>query len=891
MKRSLLGSGWVLLCPGLLFSQVLINTRGAVYTENFNSLASVGSGHACANNVTLTGWYADKTTYNAGTGSSNAGALYSFGVAGISTSSDRALGSLVSGGTGSVTYGVRFKNNTCNDLISFLISYTGEQWRQANNSSAQKIDFQYQLNAASLTSGTWTDLDVLDFTGPKISGQPNALDGNDAVNRSSLSTTLSSVILKPGEEIWFRWVDSDDAGTDHGLAIDDFSLQANGEACYYQSNGSGSWSDPTLWLQSDDNLIWAAATFPPTRFNGTIRVMALDTLEIDSSITVDQVIIDAGAVLTYADAAGSILTVNDGTGADLVVNGEFHDLGPNNINWSGSSTWQLGAAGTILRTRSTNANLWRDAYEGGIGQIPASANWIIRKTGTDIPSLTGTSMTYPNLIIENFTGTHWNMGVGSVFTGFSDFPKVLGRLDIGGTGSGTLTFKSNNTNVSPILIEGDLIIRSGCTLENNGTGFEIQGALQADGDLTYTGHPILTFSGSSGQSISGTGQLNIATLRLNKTAGSVQLSRNVKIDSQMVFVQGYILSTSIHPVEFGPAALPTGMSAASFISGPVRYTGLQAFTFPVGKGNRYRPVSISASGAGVSDFTCEYFRADPSSAYAGSLDPALHHISACEYWMLDRNAVSISKEVTLTWDSSSCGVTQPADLRVARWNGAQWVNEGQQYYSGNAGSGSLTSNLVSSFSPFTLASTSTANPLPVELISFVGEVIDQGIRLQWKVAHEINFYGYEIQSSPDGMLFESIGFIDSDGNQSGMSAYYFDDARAHTGQIFYRLKIIDLDGRFTFSQVVTFYSVNDGGLIIENCSIAGHWLDISLILPEKDQIELALMDLNGRRMAAESISADGKIHHRTYLAELPAGLYLIRIQTSNEKLFRKLVAE
>src|SRR6185503_19264799 len=50
-------------------------------TENFDTLASVGTAIAWTDNVTIPGWYATPVTYNSGTGSSNAGALYSFGAA------------------------------------------------------------------------------------------------------------------------------------------------------------------------------------------------------------------------------------------------------------------------------------------------------------------------------------------------------------------------------------------------------------------------------------------------------------------------------------------------------------------------------------------------------------------------------------------------------------------------------------------------------------------------------------------------------------------------------------------------------------------------------------------------------------------------------------------
>jgi hypothetical protein len=113
-----------------------IVTLGAPLTENFDTLASTGTGIAWADNTTIPGWYSSRVTYNSGTGSSNAGALYSFGVAGTNPVTDRALGSVGSGATGTVFYGARFVNNTGNTITSLDVSYNGEQWRNGGSSNA-----------------------------------------------------------------------------------------------------------------------------------------------------------------------------------------------------------------------------------------------------------------------------------------------------------------------------------------------------------------------------------------------------------------------------------------------------------------------------------------------------------------------------------------------------------------------------------------------------------------------------------------------------------------------------------------------------------------------------------------------------------------------------------
>src|SRR6185436_1444018 len=102
----------------------------------------------------------------AGTGSGNTGDTYSFGA---TSNAERALGGLQSGSL-NPTIGAAFTNNTGGTITSLAIDYTGEQWRLGATGRADRIDFQYSVNATSLTTGTWTDVNNLDFTGPITAG-------------------------------------------------------------------------------------------------------------------------------------------------------------------------------------------------------------------------------------------------------------------------------------------------------------------------------------------------------------------------------------------------------------------------------------------------------------------------------------------------------------------------------------------------------------------------------------------------------------------------------------------------------------------------------------------------------------------------------------------------
>ncbi len=202
------------------------------YSQNFDSLANTGTGIAWTNNITLPGWYASKsvaphdvTNYSASTGVSTTGALYSFGGSG---STERALGSLGSGGPGNLAYGIRFINDTGLARTNLLVSYTGEQWRVAN-AGLQKLTCWYR-NGTSLTNADassallWTALPALDFTSPNTNLTQSGA-GNVATNQMLFTNVvLAGVTVAAGQEFFLRWFDTDDTGNDDGLALDNLTV-------------------------------------------------------------------------------------------------------------------------------------------------------------------------------------------------------------------------------------------------------------------------------------------------------------------------------------------------------------------------------------------------------------------------------------------------------------------------------------------------------------------------------------------------------------------------------------------------------------------------------------------------------------------------------------------
>jgi predicted extracellular nuclease len=123
-----------------------------------------------------------------------------------------------------------FTNNTGTSIVQLDISYTGEMWRAGVSSrgAADRLDFQLSTDATSLTTGTWIDYDSLDFASPATSTTAGAKDGNAAGFRTLLSLSITGLSIADGGSFWIRWTDFNITSSDDGLAIDDFSLTAQG---------------------------------------------------------------------------------------------------------------------------------------------------------------------------------------------------------------------------------------------------------------------------------------------------------------------------------------------------------------------------------------------------------------------------------------------------------------------------------------------------------------------------------------------------------------------------------------------------------------------------------------------------------------------------------------
>ncbi len=368
----------------------------------------------------------------------------------------------------------------------------------------------------------------------------------------------------------------------------------------------------------------------------------------------------------------------------------------------------------------------------------------------------------------------------------------------------SLSFGNNANGQDRLNVYGNLTVQSTGILDlQNGT-LAIKGNVDNQSALSnwLPGTSTVILNGGTTQTLSATSATVAApmafnNLQLQKSGGMAMLSSPARVSGIATFTTGVINTSAANPLIFADGATVTGASTASFVAGPVRKLGDDAFYFPIGKGGRFRPVSISAPAATSDVFTAEYFNA-PFSTLTVTPASGLDHVSYQEYWDVDRTAGSSIVDVTLGWGAgSNVDPSQVSTLRLAHFNGLTWDNLGVT----STTSTSITKASVSGFSPFTLGTTSGAQPLPLSLLSFDATLKGEDVVLEWSVACEEQMNDYSVEKSEDGQIFQSIGRIAAQNKGCGNEATYSFADISFSGKAAYRLKLQDGRNNVSYSPV------------------------------------------------------------------------------------------
>ena len=191
----------------------------------------------------------------------------------------------------------------------------------------------------------------------------------------------------------------------------------------------------------------------------------------------------------------------------------------------------------------------------------------------------------------------------------------------------------------------------------------------------------------------------------------------------------------------------------------------------------------------------------------------------------------------------------------------------------------------------------TATVLPVKILSFVGNLVNDATTLSWATENMINLSEFEIQRSTDGYYFSKVGSQQVSGNSVGRMTYQFkDDLSSVNGStFFYRLKMRDLDGKITYSDVILIRKdvKSLSGLQLSPNPIKGAYATIRLESKENLNVQFRVVDISGRVLLQQQNSVLKGINSVTLLGtdRLAPGVYMLQMTDGNISEATKFVIE
>ncbi len=187
---------------------------------------------------------------------------------------------------------------------------------------------------------------------------------------------------------------------------------------------------------------------------------------------------------------------------------------------------------------------------------------------------------------------------------------------------------------------------------------------------------------------------------------------------------------------------------------------------------------------------------------------------------------------------------------------------------------------VSSFSSFYFGTNNVV--LPLDLISFTGKLqADLSTLLNWETANEINMQGFDVERSNDGNNFSKIDFVKAIGINNTTSNYSYIDNDALDQQsivLYYRLKIINKDGTFKYSNIITINLPITKAIISVIPNPVIDYLKGNIISPITGNIVMRMLDNTGRIMQQHSmLLKKGNNNFEQQINQLSKGMYYIDI--------------
>jgi hypothetical protein len=533
--------------------------------------------------------------------------------------------------------------------------------------------------------------------------------------------------------------------------------------------------------------------------------------------------------------------------SNLVATGtsiQWYDAASNGILLAGGTSLTAGTyyasqtvSGCESSTRTSVAvtiNSTGTWIGGASGNWNVAGNWcggVPNSSSTiSIPTSTTVSIDASSNVLDitigsgatlNFSGSHIiTIAAGGSFMNNGTF--VAGTGTVAYAGAGTLDGSASTFN--NLTVSGPLTVNTSPTI--NGILTINNGGSIITNPITYG--PSATLVYNQGGAVSSTNYewptVNLPTNVTIQNASNVTINESKNINGILTLTSGdLILGANI--LTLGASASISSASSSSHIdatsSGEVRkiYNGNGSFTFPVGDGTNYTPATLNfTAGSSITGATDDYVGVRlKTSKVTGMNNTNQHYINRA--WFIEPGAglSGYTYSVELSYCNADIIGTESLIRPVKRsfensvyvWYYPGDVNftDGIQLTGTTSEINTITKGLIwsglTSFSEF--GGVGQGGLLPVDLLFFNANAIENKVKLYWATSLEINNEKFEIERSADAVSFTKIATVSGGGNTTTLQNYTVYDEQPLSGWSYYRLKQIDFDQAFEYSNVASVY--------------------------------------------------------------------------------------
>ncbi len=184
-----------------------------------------------------------------------------------------------------------------------------------------------------------------------------------------------------------------------------------------------------------------------------------------------------------------------------------------------------------------------------------------------------------------------------------------------------------------------------------------------------------------------------------------------------------------------------------------------------------------------------------------------------------------------------------------------------------------------------------ANILPIGLNKFDVNVTNENdVSLVWQTASEVNNRGFYVERSSDGQEFESIGFVEGNDNSNEIINYKFNDYDLFSGIYYYRLKQIDFNDTYKYSEIRSATIKNPESVILFVPNPAQSYTKLYVDIKEKMYVDVQIIDMTGRLKEKIKLNLNtGKQGVKINLDNYEKGVYIVKVTLNNTNYINKLI--